>query len=236
MNIKKISLCQDENWYYNKLPRGLSCAYKPSYDFIYPFSNSIALDCERIIYKLKEYNVSSDICCHLVVVFINNQQFQISELIDFIAFGQKTMRFVNIAKNANEFNLMTLKEKRRYLLDSICNAITLVTDYRYNDTIEKIINEVFEFADNTECVYLRKLTKKYDVMIKFKSSLDGYDAVLDIKNNFTGIKKIKVIFKKGSYADLEYRISKIIFKGKQCIILPKNGGYSIDEPIVIDLF
>ncbi len=236
MNIKKISLCQNENWDYSKLPRGLSCDYKPNYCFIYPFSYNIALDCERIVYKLMEYNVSSDICWHLVVVFINNQRFQMSKLIDFIAFGQKNMRFVNIAKNANEFNLMSLKEKREYLLNSICDAILLVTDNKHNDTIRRIINEVLELADNTECVYLQKRTKKYDAMVKFKSSLNGYDVILSVKNNFTGVEKKQIIFKNGSYADLEYRISKIIFKGKQCVVKPKDDEYSTDEPIVVNLF
>ena len=73
-------------------------------------------------------------------------------------------------------------------------------------------------------------------MVKFKSSLNGYDVILTIKNNFTGIEKKQVIFKNGSYADLEYRVSKIIFKGKHCIVEPKNNGYIIDEQIVINLF
>lgn len=235
MNIKRISLCQNENWDYSNLPRDLNSDYKPCYDFAYPFSNEIALDCERVVYKLKENNISSDVCWHLAITFINTKVVQNDELIDFIAFGQRKMRFINIAKDANEFNLMTQKEKRKYLLDSICNAIMLVTDDTYNDIIIKITNEVFEFADNTECVYLKKCTKKYCAVAIFKSSLKGYDATLYVQNNKTKEKEKFVLFENASYADLEYRIHKIIFKGKQCIIQPKNDDYNFDKPIVVEL-
>ncbi len=236
MNISRISLCQNEKWIFNNLPRALDSDYNPCYNVEYPFSFEIALDCERIVYKLKEYSITSDICWHLAVTFINSNIVRNNELIDFVAFGQSKMRFVNIAKEARSFNLMSLKEKRKYLLDSVGSAIMLVTNSAYHDTVKKIINEVFEFGDNTKCVYLEKYTKKYNAVVKFKSSLKGYDVILNIKNNLTNKEKQTVLFVKGSYADLKYKIHKIIFKGKKCIIQSRNNELNRDIPIIIDLF
>lgn len=236
MNINRISLCQSENWIFNNLPRALNSDYYPIYDFKYPFSFELALDCERIVYKLKEYDINSEICWHLVVTFINGGQNKCSELIDFIAFGQSKMRFVNIAEKAEEFNLMTTKDKRRCLLDSICSAVMLVTNETDHVIIKQIINEVFELADDTECVYVKKCTKKYDASIKFKSSLKGYDVTLSIKNNITGKEEETILFENGSYADLVYRIHKVIFKGKQCVIKPKDDSCNSNKPIIVDLF
>ena len=236
MNINRISLCQSEHWIFYNLPRALDSDYYPIYDFKYPFSFELALDCERIVYKLKEYDINSEICWHLVVTFINDGKNKCSELNDFIAFGQSKMRFVNIAEKAKEFNSMTTKDKRRCLLDSICSAVMLVTNETDHARVIQIINEVFESADNIECVYVKKCTKKYDAVIKFKSSLKGYDIVLSIKNNITGKEKQTILFENGSYADLVYGIHKIIFKGKQCVIMPKDDGRNFDKPIVVDLF
>lgn len=236
MNINRISLCQSENWIFNNLPRALDSDYYPIYDFKYPFSFELALDCERIVYKLKEYDINSEICWHLVVTFINDGENKCSELIDFIAFGQSKMRFVNIAEKAEEFNSMTKKDKRRCLLDSICSAVMLVTNETDHARVIQIINEVFESADNIECVYVKKCTKKYDAVVKFKSSLKGYNIVLSVKNNITGKEKQTILFENGSYADLVYGIYKIIFKGKQCVIMSKDDGRNFDKPIVVDLF
>lgn len=236
MNIDRISLCQSENWIFNNLPRALDSDYCPIYDFKYPFSFELALDCERIVYKLKEYDINSEICWHLVVTFINDGENKCSELIDFIAFGQSKMRFVNIAEKAEEFNSMTTKDKRRCLLDSICSAVMLVTNETDHARVIQIINEVFESADNIECVYVKKCTKKYDAVVKFKSSLKGYNIVLSVKNNITGKEKQTILFENGSYADLVYGIYKIIFKGKQCVIMSKDDGRNFDKPIVVDLF
>ncbi len=64
-------------------------------------------------------------------------------IIDFVAFSQLKMRFVNIAEKAEEFNSMNAKDKRRCLLDSICRAIMLVTNETEHDIVIQIINEVF---------------------------------------------------------------------------------------------
>lgn len=236
MNIDRISLCQSENWIFNNLPRALDSDYCPIYDFKYPFSFELALDCERIVYKLKEYDINSEICWHLVVTFINDGENKCSELIDFIAFGQSKMRFVNIAEKTEEFNLMTEKDKRRCLLDSICRAVMLVTNETEHDIVIRIINDVFESADDTECVYMKKSTKRYDAAVVFTSSLKGYNAYLNIKNNITGEENRTMLFENGSYADLVYGVHKIIFKGKQCVIKPKDDGRNFDKPIVVDLF
>lgn len=236
MNIDRISLCQSENWIFNNLPRALDSEYCPIYDFKYPFSFELALDCERIVYKLKEYDINSEICWHLVVTFINDGENKCSELIDFIAFGQSKMRFVNIAEKAEEFNSMTEKDKRRCLLDSICRAVMLVTNETEHDIVIRIINDVFESADDTECVYMKKSTKRYDAAVVFTSSLKGYNAYLNIKNNITGEENRTILFENGSYADLVYGVHKIIFKGKQCMIKPKDDGRNSDEPIIVDLF
>lgn len=236
MNISRISLCQNENWVYDKRPRSLSNDYNPCYDFEYPFSFEIALDCERIVYKLKEHDVTSDICWHLVVTFINSNIVRCSKLVDFIDFRQSRMRFVNVVADADVFNSISLEEKRKYLLNSIGGAIILVTDNVYHDTIKKIIKEVLELAVNTECVYLNKCTKRYNAVVKFKSSLTGYDVSLSIRNNLTCDEQQTVLFEKGSYADLIYKVHQITFKGKQCVINPKSDDRNFDEPIIIDLF
>ena len=236
MNINRISLCQSENWNFNNLPRALDSDHYPIYDFMYPFSFELALDCERIVYKLKEYDIRSEICSHLVVTFINDGKNKCSELIDFIAFGKSKMRFVNIAEKAEEFNSMTLKDKRRCLLDSICSAVMLVTNETEHARVIQIINEVFGSADDIECVYMKKCTKKYDAAVKFKSSLKGYDVFLTIKNNINGKEKQTILFENGSYADMIYGINKIIFKGKQCMIKPKDDSGNYDKPIIVDLF
>ena len=236
MNIDRISLCQSENWIFNNLPRALDSDYSPIYDFKYPFSFELALDCERIVYKLKEHNINSEICRHLIVTLINDDEHRCSELIDFVAFSQSKMKFVNIAEKAEDFNLMTEKDKRRCLLDSICRAIMLVTNETEHDIVIRIINDVFESVDDTECVYMKKSTKRYDAAVVFTSSLKGYNIVLSVKNNITGKEKQTILFENGSYADLVYGIHKIIFKGKQCVIKPKDDGRNFDKPIVVDLF
>lgn len=236
MNIDRISLCQSENWIFNNLPRALDSDYCPIYDFKYPFSFELALDCERIVYKLKEHNINSEICRHLIVTFINDDEHRCSELIDFVAFSQSKMRFVNIAEKAEEFNSMTEKDKRRCLLDSICRAIMLVTNETEHDIVIRIINDVFESVDDTECVYMKKSTKRYDAAVVFTSSLKGYNAYLNIKNNITGEENRTMLFENGSYADLVYGVHKIIFKGKQCVIMSKDDGRNFDKPIVVDLF
>ena len=236
MNIDRISLCQSENWIFNNLPRALDSDYYPIYDFKYPFSFELALDCERIVYKLKEHNINSEICRHLIVTLINDDEHRCSELIDFVAFSQSKMRFVNIAEKAEEFNSMTEKDKRRCLLDSICRAIMLVTNETEHDIVIRIINDVFESVDDTECVYMKKSTKRYDAAVVFTSSLKGYNAYLNIKNNITGEENRTMLFENGSYADLVYGVHKIIFKGKQCVIKPKDDGRNSDEPIIVDLF
>lgn len=236
MNIIRISLCQNESWILENLPRSLDSDYKPCYDFKYPFSAEIALDCERIVYKLNEYSVSSDICWHLTVTFINSDVVKNSELVDFIAYSQSKMRFVNIAKDASIFNSMNPIEKRRFILNSVCSAIMLVTNDIYHDTIKRITNEVLEFADNTECVLLEKRTKKYNAIVIFKSSLKGYDAKLKIKNNLTNKEEQSELLVNGTYADLKYKIYKIVFKGGKCVIQPKNDYLNRDIPIIVDLF
>lgn len=236
MNIDRISLCQSENWIFNNLPRALDSEYCPIYDFKYPFSFELALDCERIVYKLKEHNINSEICRHLIVTLINDDEHRCSELIDFVAFSQSKMKFVNIAEKAEDFNLMTEKDKRRCLLDSICRAIMLVTNETEHDIVVQIINDVFESADDTECVYMKKSTKRYDAAVVFTSSLKGYNAYLNIKNNFTGEENRTILFENGSYADLVYGVHKIIFKGKQCVIKPKDDGRNSDKLIIVDLF
>lgn len=235
MNIDRISLCQSENWIFDNFPRALDSDYCPIYDFKYPFSFELALDCERIVYKLKEYNINSEICRHLVVTLINDEH-RCSELIEFVAFSQQKMKFVNIAEKAEEFNSITEKDKRRCLLDSICRAIMLVTNETEHDIVVQIINDVFESADDTECVYMKKSTKMYDAAVVFTSSLKGYNAYLDIKNNITGEENRTILFESGSYADLVYGVHKIIFKGKQCVIKPKDDGRNPDKPIIVDLF
>ena len=236
MNIDRISLCQSENWIFNNLPRALDSEYCPIYDFKYPFSFELALDCERIVYKLKEHNINSEICRHLIVTLINDDEHRCSELIDFVAFSQSKMKFVNIAEKAEDFNLMTEKDKRRCLLDSICRAIMLVTNETEHDIVVQIINDVFESADDTECVYMKKSTKRYDAAVVFTSSLKGYNAYLNIKSNFTGEENRTILFENGSYADLVYGVHKIIFKGKQCVIKPKDDGRNSDKLIIVDLF
>lgn len=236
MNIDRISLCQSENWIFNNLPRAFDSDYYPIYDFKYTFSFELALDCERIVYKLKEHNINSEICRHLIVTLINDDEHRCSELIDFVAFSQSKMRFVNIAEKAEEFNSMTEKDKRRCLLDSICRAIMLVTNETEHDIVIRIINDVFESVDDTECVYMKKSTKRYDAAVVFTSSLKGYNAYLNIKNNITGEENRTMLFENGSYADLVYGVHKIIFKGKQCVIKPKDDGRNSDEPIIVDLF
>ena len=220
----------------NNLPRALDSEYCPIYDFKYPFSFELALDCERIVYKLKEHNINSEICRHLIVTLINDDEHRCSELIDFVAFSQSKMKFVNIAEKAEDFNLMTEKDKRRCLLDSICRAIMLVTNETEHDIVVQIINDVFESADDTECVYMKKSTKRYDAAVVFTSSLKGYNAYLNIKNNFTGEENRTILFENGSYADLVYGVHKIIFKGKQCVIKPKDDGRNSDKLIIVDLF
>lgn len=59
---------------------------------------------------------------------------------------------------------------------------------------------------------------------------------MNIKNNITGEENLTILFENGSYADLVYGVHKIIFKGKQCVIKPKDYGHNSDEPIIVDLF
>lgn len=233
MNIKKITLCQSESWVFDKLPRRLDSDYNPCYDFHYPFSNNIALDCERIVYKLKEENILSNICRNLNVVFISENALKKTELTGFIAFNQKDMRFVNAYMNSDEFNNLIDKQKRKIILEKICEAIIIVSESEKKGLIEQICNDVYLISDDMECVFLNKTLKKYVINIKFKSSLSGYTAILYINNNITQQQQSVVLFDKGSFADLEYRLNKIIVKNNRCIIQPKND--KTDDPIIVNI-
>lgn len=233
MNIKKITLCQNESWMYDKLPRKLDSDYNPCYEYKYPFSKTIALDCERIVFKLIENNVSSDICNNLNIVFINENSSSRAELTNFITFNKKDIRFVNMYMDSTGFNSLSDLEKRKTIIERICEAIIIVSDSEKTEVIHRICNEVYLMSDNTECVFLNRVLKKYSIDIKFKSSLNGYTAILYIYNNNTQQQKSTVLFEKGSFADLEYRIHKITVKKNQCIIIPKND--KTDDPIIVDI-
>ena len=233
MNIKKITFCQNENWIYDKLPRRLDSDYNPLYEFQYPFSKTIALDCERIVYKLIENNISSDICRNLNIVFINENQLNKTELTDFIAFNQKDMRFVNTYVNSNNFNILSDEQKRKNIFDKIYEALILVSESDKANHIKQICNDVFLSSDETECIFLTKTLKKYTISVKFRSSFNGYTAILYINNNITLQQERTVLFENRSFADLEYRIHKIIIKKNQCIIHPKNN--ETDVPIIVNM-
>lgn len=223
MNIKKITLCQNEKWNYDKIPRRLDSDYEPCYDFKYPFSKDIALDCERIVFKLMENNVLSDVCRNLNVVFINECTLNKTELTNFIAFNQKDMRFVNTFVDPKEFNELIDKQKRKLIFDKIREAVIVVSESEKKSLIEQICNDVYLMSDDTECVFLSKALRKYVIEVKFKSSFDGYTAILYINNTITHQNRSIVLFERGSFADLEYRIHKIIVKNSKCIIQPKNN-------------
>lgn len=206
MNISRISLCQNEEWNYDYLPRALDSDYRPIYDFKYPFSFELALDCERIVYKLKEYDISSEMCWHLVVTFINTDN-KSSELMDYISFDQTKMRFVNISEKAELFNSKSIDDKRVCILKSIYKAIVLVTKETDHTKINQIITEVAKYQDDIECVLIKKCTRKYNASVRFKSSIRGYDAILYLecisKNE---IKRINIL-EKVTYAELTYKIN-----------------------------
>lgn len=235
MYIKKISLCQNESCIYSKLPRSLASDYKPCYDFKYPFSNMIALDCERIVYKINEHDIQSNICRNLNVVLINESTFESPELTDFIAFNQKDMRFVNVYMNSDKFNELSNEQKRKVLINKICEALAIVSDNRSRKIIEQICDEVYLMSDDTECVFRNKSMTKYTIEVKFKSSLKGYTAILYLMNVINQTKSRTVLFENSSFADLVYRVHKIILKDKKCIIRPKRSEMNEDEPIIIDI-
>lgn len=180
-----------------------------------------------------EKNVSSDICRNLNVVFINDNPLNRAELTDFVTFNQKDMRFVNVYVDSNGFNSLSDVKKRKTIFEKICEAIIIVSDIEKAEIIHQICNEVYLLSDKTECVFLNKNLKKYTVEIKFKSSFNGYTAILYIYNNITQQRESTVLFEKGSFADLEYRIHKITIKKNQCIILPKND--KTDYPIIVNI-
>ena len=233
MNIKKITLCQSEKWNYDILPRRLDSDYEPCYEYKYPFSKDIALDCERIVFKLKENNVLSDVCRNLNIVFITENALKKTELMSFIAFNQKDMRFVNTYVNTDEFNNLNDKQKRNVIFKRICEAIIIVSESEKKGLIEQICNDVYVISDEMECLFLNKTLKKYSVNVKFRSSLSGYTAILYIKNNITLQQQSVVLFDKGTFADLEYRLNRIIVKNNRCIIQPKND--KTDDPIIVDI-
>lgn len=235
MNIKKISLCQNEKWNYDIMPRNLNTDYMPIYDFIYPFSYEIALDCERIVFTLKEKGITSEICFHLNVAFINESGHTIPELMDFTAFGIKGMRFVNIYLNADEFNEMTNEQKRYCILKKISEAAVMITESNQAEQIEEVIRHIYKLSSETECLFLEKQTVKYHAMVRYRSSMDGYTAILYLKNNVSEAEKKQILFQNLSFADLVYKIHKIKFKQGKCIICPKDYSYIQDEDIVVEL-
>ena len=233
MTIKKISLCQNEKRVYNTIPRSLSSDYESSYDFAYPLSYILALDCERIVYKMNEHNVDSSICTILNVTFVSDNTISNADLSDYIAFNQNDMRFVNVYLNPFVFNESDNEKKRKDLIDKIAEAIAIVIDEDKNSLIHQICDEVYLMADDVECVFLKKEMKKYDIEIRFKSSLNGYTATLYILNKQNNRETSNEFMQKCTFADLVYKINKVTVKNDKCIIHPKKGGF--DKPIIIDI-
>ncbi len=238
MNIKRISLSQSENRNYNKRPIGLDSDFEPYFDFKYPFSNGIHLDCERAVFLLKEKGVESDFCKHLDVVFVPEREYRNSELSDYTMSisEMKYMRFVNVYVNKEAFNKMNDKKKRRCILDKICEAVILVTSFSQKEQIRLIFDEIYNLSDETECEFLGRKTKRYSISVKFKSSLNGrYEALLYIKNNKTNNVSCNVLFSNASYEDLEYRIHQIVIKNGKCEIRPKYCETVHDDVIFVDI-
>lgn len=242
MNIKRIDLFQSKNRHYNgHFPNSLDSAYEPHYNFEYPFSNEIALDCERAVFLLKEKDIGSELCKRLGVVFVSETECQNAELSDHIITGiseLKQMRFVNVYVKKEVFNKMNDREKRRFILDKICDSVILLTSFEQKEQVRSIFDEIYNLADETECEYLSRKTKKYSISVKFKSSLNGrggYEALLYIKNNKTNKQSCTVLFSNGEFADLEYRIHQIVIKNGKCVIRPKYCEGFYDEEIIVDI-
>ena len=81
-----IHLGRSDIWNYGRLPASLDVDFLSYYDFIYPLSYRLALDCERIVYKLMEMNIELDVCRILYIVFAETEGFRQSELIDYAPF------------------------------------------------------------------------------------------------------------------------------------------------------
>lgn len=242
MNIKRIDLFQSKNRHYNgHFPNSLDSAYEPYYNFEYPFSYVIGLDCERAVFLLKEKDIGSELCKRLGVVFVSETECQNAELSDHIITGiseLKQMRFVNVYVKKEVFNKMNDREKRRFILDKICDSVILVTSFEQKEQVRLVFDEIYNLADETECEFLGKNTKKYEISVKFKSSLNGsgrYEALLYIKNKKTGKQSCTVLFSNGQFADLEYRIHQIVIKNGKCVIRPKYCEGFYDEEIIVDI-
>lgn len=235
MFIKRIGLDQNKSSIYTKRPLDLDTDYNSSFDFMYPLSYILALDCERIVFKIIEYNIQSNICDYLRVVFVSEESAKMPYLTDFIDFDIKKKRFVNVYMNPEKFNKMDDNHKREIIIEKICEALSVVSEKEYHYTIAKICKEVYVKSDDTECLYKKINTKKYNVEVRFKSSLDGYKVFLYVSNLVTKHEFKYIIFEKCSYSDLSYRINKLIIKENKCILYPKKNSHYCDNPIEIEI-
>ena len=235
MYLKMISLCQNEDEKYNYPPIILSSDYNSSYNFAYPLSYNLALDCERIVYKLKEYDIQSDICNQLNVTFINGAGLLKAGLSDYVAYNRKNMRYVNVPLCSDDFNSLDDNGKRKVLIYKILEALNTVLDEKYNHLVKEICDEVYQHSDETECVYKNKITKRFNIEVRFKSSLNGYSAILYVIDCSSNAEFRYVLFENGSLGDLEYRINTICIKGNTCVINPKSSERFNDEPMKIEI-
>ena len=235
MEIKYIYLHQNYSSDYDYLPTSFGNGLKPHYEFIYPLSKRVALDRERLVYKLKEANITSDICSILGVVFIPVLSNKNSQIVDYIP-SKKNVRFVNVYLSEEVFNSKNDEEKRRLILYRLFEAILLIVNCENRNVIERIIDDIYTYEEETECVLLSKQTKRYDVCVRFKSSFEKrYTAVIYIKDSITGMNFKKTIFENKNFSELEYRINRISIAKNKCIIYPSKNGCFNYEPIIIQL-
>lgn len=224
MILKEIFLKQSESAEYDKPPVKLSTDVNSRYDFAYPLAHVLGLDCEKIVYKMNEFGIEVNDCKKLMVTFVNEPSIETAELNERNFYGMKYMKYVNVHMDSEDFNKSDDVHKRELILKGVFNALTVLVDEKDVKKVEEICNEIYVKADDTECLFRKKSNKKYSIEIRFKSSLDGYTAILYATNLINKKEVKKTLFERGSFADLLYGIYKISIKRDTCVIESKYFG------------
>ena len=239
MKILRIILCQSESNEYTVHPRSLGWGDQ-IYDVVSnndrTFIEMLGRDENRFIHQLREIDAISFICNKINVVLIPDSKFTGPELVDTEYFRYiKKERFVNVYVDPLVFNKSNHLEKRKIIIDSIMKALLLVVDHGGEDVIEKLCADVYEVADDMECLLKTKSTKKYIAQIWFKTKATGYTAILQMKNLQTQMQTRTILFEDKHHAYFLISLHKIEIKGRKCIIYSDPEYAPEDEPIVVDI-
>ena len=240
MRILRIILCQNETHKYKAWPRNLTTEnglYDLRLEQDWSLAMELGRDEERLVHKFKEYNITSSVCNRLNVVMTPDDTFDGPELVsldDTVIFDKKN-RFVNVHVDPLAFNRSTDSKKRKIIIEAIKEALLLVVDHGFEDDIVRICDDVYTVADELECLFKTKTTKKYKAQIWVKNKATGFTAKLCVKNLKTQMESQTILFEDKHLAYFLISLHKMEIKGGKCIIYSDPVYEPGGESIVVDI-